>query len=98
MPNERNNWDRANNQGENHDDQHAEDTQRYLRKDDGEEDVNPNKDADGYGSESARSDHSGFKSGFGSRTGNNDANPSRYGTRGRDYYRDPGQGSSGRSS
>lgn len=59
--------------------------------------TNPNIDADGYGSESARSDHSQYSAGLGSRSGNNAANPSQYGSRGRNYYGESGQGSSGRS-
>ncbi|MBF0695708.1 MAG: hypothetical protein IR153_11710 [Flavobacterium sp.] len=72
MPeNEKNNWDHANRQGENRDFNQKESDSMYLKKDDAEtHEVNPNVDADGYGAESARSDHSSYDAGMGSRTGN----------------------------
>ena len=65
--NEKNAWDHANRQGENRDFSKPDDQSECLK----EEERNPNKDADGYGSESARSDHSHYESGMGSRSGNN---------------------------
>ena len=73
MPNtERNSWDHANKQGKNRDFNDDKSDSMYLKRDDIDQDheMNPNKDADGYGAESARSDHSEYDSGFGSRTGN----------------------------
>lgn len=94
---EKNNWDRANAQGENINFNAEDENEMFLRDDVTEEETNPNRDADGYGSEAGRSDHSHFSSGMGSRSGNNDDNPASFGTRSHDPG-DRNQGSSGRGS
>jgi hypothetical protein len=93
MPeNERNAWDHANRQGENRDfnDKGSTD-EKYLKHE-----QNPNKDADGYGSESGRSDHSHYDSGLGSRSGNNTGDERSNVTSSRSHE-NLGEGSSGAS-
>lgn len=98
----KNSWDRANAQGENIDFNSDDATEKFLKEDDSQphhvEERNPNKDADGYGSESARSDHSHFDSGLGSRKGNNDSGHSHTSSRSNENLGDSSQGASGRSS
>ncbi len=93
METERNSWDRSNQQGQNMDPENSED--QFLKE--GVE-TNPNKDADGYGSESARSDHSGFDAGMGSRKGNNHTTDHKYvSSRSHENLSDGNSGGSGRS-
>ena len=99
MEEQKNNWDRANSQGDNINFNADEQNERFLKEDDNiEEEINPSKDADGYGSESGRSDHSHYSSGMGGRAGNNDDNPGQYGTRSHENMGGSTHGSSGRGS
>ncbi len=99
---EKNNWDRANNQGNNINYNSDEADEKYLRDEvryaDEQEEINPNKDADGYGSEAARSDHSHYDAGMGSRKGNNDSDNRYTSTRSRENLGGSSHGASGRSS
>ncbi|HEX9979842.1 MAG TPA: hypothetical protein VGB50_04670 [Flavobacterium sp.] len=93
--NEKNSWDHANRQGHNRDfNMEGSTPDMFLKNDDDEN--NPNKDADGHGSEAGRSDHSHYASGFGSRTGNNDSDSKQHGTRS-DNSASDGSGGGGRA-
>jgi hypothetical protein len=94
--NEINNWDRANKQNNNRGTYEDPDADQMYLKDDRE--TNPNKEADGYGSESARSDHSGYAPGMGGRSRNNYNDSHQGSTRQNDNLGRESQGSSGRSS
>ena len=92
---ERNNWDRANKQRLNHDPQEGENEQMYQQEA-ADQEQNPNIDADGYGSESARSEHNHYSSGVSGRSGNthHESGPS---TRGDRNYSSGSMGAAGRA-
>ena len=95
MEQERNNWDKANRQNLNHDPAEGENEEMYKQEAASQE-RNPNIDADGYGSESARSEHSHYASGVSGRSGNIHHEGSS-GTRGDRNYGSGSAGASGRS-
>ena len=90
---EKNNWDKANRQNLNHDPQEGENEEMYRREAAGE---NPNIDADGYGSESARSEHGHYSAGVSGRSGNTHHSAGS-GTRGGRNYSSGSSGVAGRS-
>ncbi len=94
-PQEKNNWDKANRQHLNHDPLEGEIEEMYRREAAGGE-RNPNIDADGYGSESARTEHNHYEAGVSGRSGNvhHDSGPS---TRGDRNQSSRSMGASGRS-